>query len=263
MAYRNKDYHHQKGILLMEGYTDVPHNLEEYLNFSMLTQAEGLKYGIEHYRRNKPSTSGALFWQLNDCWPGTSWSVIDYYLLPKAAYYYAKKFFHPVLYSLDHEPGEVLNVWVVNDQLEDVEDTVLLHVYDFDGKPVFFREIPVKVSANVSVRVARLTEEEILQGRSANQMVVCLRSAKGVAPDNFYYLRDQKELGLPETMLRVEADEERQCVTVFAERLARFVKIELPGEMLTFSDNYFDLLPGTSRTIQIGHLEGKKWLSTG
>ena len=47
----------------MEGYTGVPRNLEEYLNFSMLTQAEGLRYGIEHYRRRKPATSGALFWQ--------------------------------------------------------------------------------------------------------------------------------------------------------------------------------------------------------
>ncbi|MDN4593142.1 glycoside hydrolase family 2 protein, partial [Polycladomyces subterraneus] len=107
-------------------------------------------------------------------------------------------------------------------------------------------------------RVARLTEKEILQGRPANQVVVCLRSAQGVTPDNIYYLRDQKELGLPETVLRVMADEKRQRVTVFTERLARFVKIELPGEMLTFSDNYFDLLPGTSRTIEIGHLEGKE-----
>jgi beta-mannosidase len=258
MAYRNKDYHHQKGILLMEGYTGVPRNLEEYLNFSMLTQAEGLKYGIEHYRRRKPATSGALFWQLNDCWPGTSWSVIDYDLLPKASYYYAKKFFHPVLYSLDHEPGETLNVWVVNDWLEKFQDIVLLHVYDFEGKPVFSREISVEVSANVSLQVARFTEEEILQGHPANRVVVCLRSAQGVTPENFYYLRDQKELELPETQLRVVVDEKRQRVTAYAERLARFVKIELPGEMLTFSDNYFDLLPGTSRTVEIGHLEGKK-----
>ncbi|MBN2909461.1 glycoside hydrolase family 2 protein [Polycladomyces sp. WAk] len=258
LAYRNKDDHHQKGILLMEGYTGVPRNLEEYLNFSMLTQGEGLKYGIEHYRRHKPSTSGALFWQLNDCWPGTSWSVIDYYLLPKAGYYYAKKCFHPVLYTLDHESGEALHVWVVNDRLEDLQDTVSLHVYDFDGKPVFSREMAVQVSANVSVRVARFTEEEMLQGHPANRVVVCLRSVRGVTPENFYYLRDQKELGLPETTLRVRVDEKRQCVTVFSERLARFVKIELPGDMLTFSDNYFDLLPGMSRTIQIDHLEGKK-----
>ena len=64
MAHRNKDTNHQKGILLMEGYTGIPQNIEEYMNFSMLTQAEGLKYGIEHYRRNKHRTSGSLVWQL-------------------------------------------------------------------------------------------------------------------------------------------------------------------------------------------------------
>ncbi|MBO2531963.1 MAG: beta-mannosidase [Thermoactinomycetaceae bacterium] len=258
MAYRNKDYHHQKGILLMEGYTGVPRNLEEYLNFSMLTQAEGLRYGIEHYRRRKPATSGALFWQLNDCWPGTSWSVIDYYLLPKAAYYYAKVFFHPVLYSLDHEPEKALSVWVVNDRREGVQDQLLLQVFDFEGELVCSREIPVKVSANASVRVARFSEREILRGRPAGRVAVCLRSVQGAAPDNIYYLRDQKDLKLPEAGLRVKVDEKRKRVTVSAERIARFVKIDLPGEMLTFSDNYFDLLPGTSRTVIIGHLEGKE-----
>ena len=60
----------------------------------MLTQAEGLRYGIEHFRRINHRNSGA---QLNDSWPGTSWS--DYELLPKASFYYGKTFFHPVLLS--------------------------------------------------------------------------------------------------------------------------------------------------------------------
>ncbi|MNP70916.1 hypothetical protein D3C76_1672200 [compost metagenome] len=72
MAYRNKDTNHLKGILLMEGFTGIPRDIEEYMNFSMLTQAEGLKYGIEHYRRNKARTSGSLIWQHNDSWPGTA-----------------------------------------------------------------------------------------------------------------------------------------------------------------------------------------------
>ncbi|MEH7747700.1 glycoside hydrolase family 2 protein, partial [Neobacillus drentensis] len=150
MAYRNKDIHHPKGILLMEGYTGVPKDLDEYIAYSMLTQAEGLKFGIEHYRRNKPHTSGALFWQLNDCWPGTSWSVIDYYLLPKASYHYARKFFSPVLLTIDHEPGKELKVWVVNDRLEAYEDEMELAVYQMNGEKVFSKQWTVSVPSNVS-----------------------------------------------------------------------------------------------------------------
>lgn len=256
LAYRNKDFHHQKGLLLMQGYTGIPTNVEEYLNFSMLTQAEGLKFGVEHYRRRKPSCSGALIWQLNDCWPGTSWSLIDYDLLPKASYYYAKKFFQPVLLSVDHEQGKDLTVWVVNDTLKAIDDVLHVDVCRFDGERVFQAEIPVAIGANRSVRVARFTEEEILRGTPANRVVVRL-SLEGGDCENVYYLRDQKDLELPECRLHVTVDADKQEVTVSTDTLARFVKLELPAEKVIFSDNYFDLWPGRSKTVSIGHLEGK------
>ena len=64
--------------------TGLPENLAEYIDYSMIAQAEGLKFGIEHFRRRKPHCSGTLFWQLNDCWPVLSWSVLDYYGFAKA-----------------------------------------------------------------------------------------------------------------------------------------------------------------------------------
>src|SRR5581483_5241934 len=143
---------------------------------SMLTQAEGLKYGIEHYRRHKPHTSGALFWQLNDCWPGTSWSVIDYYLLPKASYHYARKFYSPILLSIDHEPGEAVNVWVVNDRLEGYQDDIELAVYDFFGRKVFSKEWSIAVEANVSTQIGFVSEEEALAGLAPEEAVMVLRS---------------------------------------------------------------------------------------
>ena len=65
--------------------TGLPSDLREYLDFSMATQAEGLKFGIEHYRRRQPHNSGTLVWRLNDAWPGFSWSIVDYDLTPKPA----------------------------------------------------------------------------------------------------------------------------------------------------------------------------------
>ena len=259
MAYRNKDTNHQKGILLMEGYTGIPTNIEEYMNFSMLTQAEGLKYGIEHYRRNKKRTSGSLVWQHNDSWPGTSWSLIDYELLPKASFYYAKKFYHPLLLTVDHEPGQPLQVWAVNDRVEAYQGQVTLRVYDFAGKPLFERTFDAAVPANGAVHLGSLTEAEVLNGSAAEEVVVKLTANGFDAPDNVYYLRDPKELRLPAASLKVVADEEEQTVTVTAEEHhARLVKIDLPQGNIRFSDNFFDLLPGESVTVRIRDPKGNR-----
>ncbi|TVY07637.1 beta-mannosidase [Paenibacillus cremeus] len=259
MAYRNKDTNHQKGILLMEGFTGIPQNIEEYMNYSMLTQAEGLKYGIEHYRRNKHRTSGSLVWQLNDSWPGTSWSLIDYELLPKASFHYAKKFYHPLLLSLEHEPGQPLNVWVVNDRVEAFEGKVRLSVYDFAGAEVYSTAFDAKVPSNGAVQLGSVTEANALNGRSAEDVIVKLTAEGFEAPDNVYYLRDPKDLRMPAAALKTEVNEEEQTVTVEAVgSVARMVKLDLPQGNIRFSDNFFDLLPGERRTVKISHPEGEK-----
>ncbi len=92
--------------------TGLPRGLEEYIDFSMIAQAEGLKFGIEHFRRRKPHCSGTLFWQLNDCWPVLSWSVLDYYGFGKAGYYYARRAYAPVIASFKvggRRPGRAVD----------------------------------------------------------------------------------------------------------------------------------------------------------
>jgi beta-mannosidase len=257
MAYRNKDIHHQKGILLMEGYTGVPKDLDKYIAFSMLTQAEGLKFGIEHYRRNKPQTSGALFWQLNDCWPGTSWSVIDYYLLPKASYHYARKFFSPVLLTADHEPGKDVTIWVVNDLLENYEDEVELAVYDFSGAKVFSKEWNVAVQPNVSHQVDEVKEHEVLVGLKPEEAVMVIRSKSNITYENFYYFRDQKDLNFIDSDLTISIDLENDVLSVSTNLLARMVTIEMEMEQLVIEDNFFDLLPNEVKTIKVEQAEGK------
>lgn len=280
MAYRNKDTNHRKGILLMEGYTGIPRDIEEYMNFSMLTQAEGLKYGIEHFRRNRHRNSGALVWQLNDSWPGTSWSMIDYELLPKAAFYYAKTFYHPVLLSLEHEPGEPLRVWVVNDTLEPLHGTVRLTVhalaggesvaevagagaslagaFDATGGAVYTAAYEADIPPQSAVLIGAVEEAAALSGAAPEEVLAELSCSGFAAPVNRYYLRNPQDLRLLETELDVRVDQAEQSVTVTAlgPGAARLVKLELPLGRVRFSDNYFDLLPGESRTVCLRHPDG-------
>jgi beta-mannosidase len=72
---------------------------------SQLNQAYCMKVGVEHFRRSMPRTMGALYWQLNDCWPVASWSSIEFGGTWKALQYEAKRFFEPAMVSI-HIPGD-------------------------------------------------------------------------------------------------------------------------------------------------------------
>jgi beta-mannosidase len=258
MSYRNKDHFHEKGILLMEGFTGVPETIEQYMMYSMLTQAEGLKYGIEHYRRRKPFTSGALIWQLNDCWPGTSWSMIDYELLPKASFYYAKKFFDPVAASLDHDPGKPLKVWVVNDRMQTLKDTLKIEVLTLTGEKLYSKELPFEISENDTNLLAVFDEGDLLNGVQAEEAMILLSSVNDRFQKNYYYLRDFKNIHLPKANLKIERNKKDQTITVQTDVLARFICLDIFQSEVICSDNFFDLLPGEAKTVRLEHLSGEQ-----
>ncbi|HKR05764.1 MAG TPA: glycoside hydrolase family 2 protein, partial [Bacteroidia bacterium] len=65
----------------------------EFVERSQQLQAEGISKGIKAHLRAQPYCMGSLFWQLNDCWPGISWSAIDYYGRKKKLYSEVQKLF--------------------------------------------------------------------------------------------------------------------------------------------------------------------------
>jgi hypothetical protein len=52
---------------------------------SQINQAMCLKNLMNSFKMH---TDGAIVWQLNDIWPTISWSIVDYYTLPKLAFYF-------------------------------------------------------------------------------------------------------------------------------------------------------------------------------
>ena len=52
-----------------------PNDFDTLLYASQLLQAEAMRYGVEHFRRNRGRCMGTVIWQLNDCWPVASWTM--------------------------------------------------------------------------------------------------------------------------------------------------------------------------------------------
>jgi beta-mannosidase len=251
MDHHNKDNPKNKGDNLMQTVTGLPDTLEDYIDFSMIAQAEGLKFGIEHYRRRKPHCSGTLFWQLNDCWPVLSWSVLDYYGFGKAGYFYSKRVYAPVLASFKPLDDGGLELWITNDLLQPVTDTVTVRLATFNGETLLEDTLAISVPANSSQPVHRWNAEELPGGPDR---YVSARSAAEVFPFNRHFFAPIKDLDrtptAPEISITPVNGHELQ-ITLTASTYAYFVYVAVPDEHTLYSDNYFDMEAGETRTLTV------------
>ena len=249
MDHHNKDDPKNKGDNLMLTVTGLPENLEQYIDFSMIAQAEGLKFGIEHFRRRKPHCSGTLLWQLNDCWPVLSWSVLDYYGFAKAGYYYVSRAYAPILASFKALADGGVELWITNDTLGEVEENVAVRLRTFTGDTLWEESLPIRVGANSSRPVRRWEREEV---RGDPDLYLSVRSEEALFPSNRHFFAAIKDLrrtpAQPEATITSVGDHELQ-VHLRASEYAYFVHLTVPDETVCFSDNYFDLEPGERRTI--------------
>jgi beta-mannosidase len=93
MEWHQKDKNgNQKILYYIFQYCKYPKDLDSLLYVSQIVQAEAIRCGVEHFRRLREKCKGAIYWQLNDCWPVASWSSIDYFGRWKALHYAAKRF---------------------------------------------------------------------------------------------------------------------------------------------------------------------------
>ena len=142
---------HARGTQLIDDFIQryypeaQPKDFEEYVHLSQLSQAYGMEIAIEAHRTAKPYNLGTLYWQLNDAWPVTSWSSIDYYGNPKVFHEKLKTLFAPVLLSLDRRDYQV---YVTSDLMRNIDGTLTVTVNDVDGACLFEQKAKVSMKAN-------------------------------------------------------------------------------------------------------------------
>jgi beta-mannosidase len=245
-----------------------PKDFASFLYVSQVLQAEGIKIGTEHLRRNRPRTMGAIYWQLNDCWPVASWSSIDYYGRWKALQYYARRFFNDVLVS-PHQEGGGVAVYVVSDKTGPIDGELRLRVMTFDGTVLIEKKENVQVAALSSKIYLQLPIEESLIAKGIDPTKVVLATdlvaAGNVVSSNLTYLAPTVEIHLPPAPLKTELTKSGDSyrLKVSSPVLARSVYVTFGEVDAEASDNYFDLLPGQSMEIAINTAVSEDALRSG
>ena len=247
-AIRSHQKHH-RGFELIDLYMGrdylIPDNDEDYIFLSQLVQARGMRIGIEAHRRAKPYNMGTLYWQLNDCWPGISWSSIDHFGNWKALHYEAKDAFEDVLISFERHNDRV-DVYIVNDLITSLDESLEMKLIDFDGNVLWSASKQIKVPSSSSNLVNSFS---INSGLTSKWNQVLLRVNFGNSKSTYFFVKP-KELALKNN--EIEFDVEK----VSGGYLISMSSISLQKEVMLstsakghFSQNYFDLHPNEIKQV--------------
>ena len=240
---------HHRGYELIDLYMErdykVPENDEDYVYVSQLVQARGMRMGIEAHRRAKPYNMGTLYWQLNDCWPGISWSSIDHFGNWKALHYEAKKAFENVLISFERK-GDEVGIYIVNDLLKNLEETLVLQLYDFKGNVLWKSSKAISVPSNSSVVVESFSIDHV-EEIQWNQ--VMLEAHYGDHSSTYFFVKP-KNLALENGDLDIETQkiDEGFSIGITPSVLQKNIML-ITATKGQFSNNYFDLKAKEKKTI--------------
>lgn len=237
---------HNTGYQTIQTYMErdyqISNKFEDYLYVSQLLQAEGMKTAIEAHRRAKPYCMGTLFWQLNDCWPVTSWSSVDYFGNWKAFHYQTKRSFENILISVNEEENQY-KVYVVNDNLTSEKGNLELQLIDFNGNTIWNKNSEIQIDANISKVYFEIDKKEF-EKFNLNKAVLHLKFKD--KQSNYFFVKP-KELQLEKPSLEIKIVGET-LIEITSNTLAK--NVYLKAEDIFFIDNYFDLLPNEKRIIK-------------
>lgn len=278
--FHNKAAGHERrlALYLVENMRYAPDPLEQFVYSTQLMQAECLASAYRLWKREwrgpgREYCGGALVWQINDCWPVTSWAICDYYLRPKHAYYTVKREMAPISVGItrrehqkpknkytrvDIEVNTQIEIWASNLMLEDLTADCVIKTWDVEtGKETFSKTVSSQqtFAANRSTEIIAL-DVPVSQknaGQEARTVVAAYLSREGTQvaryvnwPEPLKYLHLQK----PKHLI-VEVSHDGKTVDISAEVPVKGVALECEDDDVIFEDNLIDVVPGETVTVTI------------
>jgi beta-mannosidase len=227
----------------------VPDDFADWHWATQLNQARAVTYAIDHYRRWWPRTAGAIVWQLNDCWPVTSWAAIDFEERPKPLWYALRRAFAPRNAAFANDDG-IISVVLINDTDQPWQGELLLTRERLDGQILASLTVDVTVEARTSKQVALAGDLSRPDDPRAEIVVARLGALTRV-----HTFVEDTDLALSPHPVDVEVEETEDgyAVAVTARSLARNVTVlaDRASADATVDDALVTLTAGQSTTFRV------------
>jgi len=259
----------RKILKYMKKRFKIPQEFENQVILSQITQAEAIEYGVEHWRRNRNDyhCMGALYWQLNDCWPVASWSSLDYYNRWKALHYYAKRFYSPIFANVK-EDAQSVEFWVTNDLHTPQNLHLEWKIFKSDGNVEKNGSYELEILPCCSKRLGIVDISDLNRNdKNLSNYVIffVLKYQNFEGEQEFHGFRlfsAPKEFQLKDPNIHWELseyycediNEKEYELKISANQVALYVHVDSKKFDFIASDNYFSLEPGESRTIKLKNL---------
>jgi beta-mannosidase len=237
----NGDMKLQRGL---DNHLPAPRDFDDWHYLTQLTQARALACGIEHFRSLRPYCMGAVMWQLNDCWPVTSWSAVDGDGRRKPLWHALRRVFADHLVTIQPR-GSGLALVAVNDAADRWPFTATVSRRTLAG--AVLDRITIQTSVGPD---SVLTVPLDMTPRSASEFLV----ADTTAERAWWFGAEDKDVAWPPAAYttEVECTATATSVTVTAQNLLRDLTLHpdrlhpdaevdragitlLPGESVTFT----------------------------
>lgn len=243
-----------KMLYYMATRYNIPNDFSDLVYFTGLIQNECVSDATEHWRRNTGRCNGSLFWQLNDCWPVSSWSSIDYTGKFKALQYRAKHFNNPTMVSLNNN-GSKISVFVINDRNKPLGLKLQTKLVAFNGESLYDNTSDIEIGAVEASRIFDINCTKYAKGKQLKNSVFVARLYDGemLISEKTALFKAEKNLKLPKEKIEYTVKKEGEfiSITLKSKAYARAVMLDISGLNTPLSDNYFDLLPNEEKTVTV------------
>lgn len=249
---------HPKGLETIDFYMNDHYNpakdFRSKIYLSNILQAKGMNIAIQAHRGNMPDCMGSLLWQLNDCWPGISWSLFDYYGTSKAAAYQVKRDFEKVVLDGELNDGS-LTVKIISDSSATFIADLTISLIDFDGNVRWTERSGVIVRSNAVITGMKKNLKflkSLYKSESAFVSADLSYEGKSIYTDIICFEKD-KDLRLKRpavSMKRMELPDNKLLFEISVNTFAKNVELSIKDDVNGFSDNYFDMIPDRKYFIE-------------